>query len=258
VSHDSVRLGIAGVTLELRAPSVVLAATRMRYAGFVTQWEPAAVLEIRHAPPEFSALIDRGDGVDVVPNDDGWQLSGRLCGAVDSDGGWLASAPDLGAVDALVRLALVRMLPAQGALPFHAALTDDGTVFAGRSGAGKSTVAAALGGPCDELSVVGAGIGGNAVSAWSTPYWGQRPVCVPLRRVVILDAADGDAAGIELLSAVDALRALSAQVVRWAPLPSVDRPTFALLGELCASVEVVRARCPRGERFLPFIAEALS
>ena len=256
MSTHRVCLAIAGLTIELSGPPIMLASTRARYQAFVTDEPVAAMrLQIHRAGQGFSDHVDRGEGVEVRPHGDGWALSGRLCGAVDAHGGWLAEAHDLGAVDALVRLALVRRLPSLGALPFHAALTDDGTVFAGHSGAGKSTVAAALGGLCDELTVVG----DEGRSAWSTPYWGQRSLAMPLRRVVILQPArDGEVPVLTRLNGMEALRALVPHLVRWAPLPSVDGPSLRLLGRLCEQVEVVRAVCPRGDAFVPFVAQALA
>jgi len=221
-------LGIGGARLAIEAPEEVIAALRPRYGPFFVDGAADARVEVTAAPGFVADLaLDRKR-----------DLGGMQPGRVEQ-------ARDLGEVDAGIRLTLSLLLPAQGALLLHASAITRGFVFAGASGAGKSTAAAALGPAlADELVVV------RGADVYGTPYWNGRPEQVAIEQIVILER--GEAAGT-LLSGSRAVAALSPHVVRYRP--DADAAILDLLARL--AVPVVRAVCPTGDAFLPALRAIL-
>ena len=173
----------------------------------------------------------------------------------------------LGACTNLLRVvAAYRLLDAGGALLHSAAVAHgglrggDGTLFVGRSGAGKSTVARqarglGLGVLSDELAALIPVPGGCAVAA--LPFAGDlepaREPVPPLRlvRVLLLEQAGRDA-----LVPASRARAVAAAAA-CAPWINADphRATVLLdnLGRLLAGVEVARLEFTRGGGFWPLL-----
>jgi hypothetical protein len=216
------------VRLAIEAPDSVIEALRPRYGVFFSSGAPDERLVVTVAP-EF-----RGDLALEKPRD----FSAMQAGRVDA-------ARDLGVVDAGIRLALSLLLPRRGAILLHASAVTRGLVFAGASGAGKSTAAAALGPAlADELVVVRAG------TVYGTPYWNGRAESVAIDRIVILER--GAPAHAELTGS-RAIAALSPHVVRYRP--AADGIILDVLAQL--SVRIMRAVCPTGDAFLPALRAIL-
>lgn len=243
-------LSVGGLSLGLSASARVCAAVRARYGAFESAGAGDAVsltvFEAARFEPAFEPeAVVRAEV--VAPGR--VALSGAVSGELDvaARAGAVRGAAGLGAVDALVRAALSVFLPLDGALLLHAALAG-ARVFAGASGAGKSTVAVALGGACDELTVLRPARG----RACATPYWQGRPHEARVRQLVCLER--GGAPSWRPLSGAAAVRALAPHVVRYVALPEVEAAVFGLLARACETFPVVHARAPEGAAFVPWIA----
>ena len=203
----------------------------------------------------------------------GWgfcALLERLPGGAWRAGLWVAPGDRrgfLGACTNLLRVvAAYRLLDAGGALLHSAAVAhggphgDRGTLFVGRSGAGKSTVARqargrGLGVLSDELAALIPAPGGCAVAA--LPFAGDlepaREPVAPLRlaRVLLLEQAGRDA-----LVPASRARAVAAAAA-CAPWINADphRASRLLdnLGRLFVGVEVARLEFTRGGGFWPLL-----
>ncbi len=172
--------------------------------------------------------------------------------------GFVDDARGLGAVDSLLRVALSLVLPTldkgRGFL-VHGALVpagDEGLVFTGESGAGKSTVARALGAACDELVVLRPD---GTLTAHATPYWQGRPLERACRRVICLRRSASPVH--QPLRGALAARRLARDVVRYVTLPSVERALLELVARACEQTQVIDAACPEGEAFLPYLTRQL-
>jgi hypothetical protein len=120
-------------------------------------------------------------------------------------------------LEAVVRTAMMARLPLVGGLPLHAAgvIADGrGLAFFGRSGAGKTTLAATSPHPVlsDELVALGPG---DPPTLVRSGFWGEgrsedRPASAPLAALVAL--GQGPAFNLQRLPAMEAVRVLSAAV----------------------------------------------
>jgi hypothetical protein len=253
-------LSVGGVSLELRAAESVLAASRERWAPFVGSGARPIVLTIRASQP-FDGAYERELPVRVVPAGPralSFTAEDGCGGRVDLDGasGELWGARGVAAVDALLRAALSLALPASGALLVHAALVprgEEALVFAGASGAGKSTACALLGGVCDEMTVLRPSA--DTVQALATPWWRGRAFSAPRSTLYCLGRAGREHARVTALSGASAVRALMPNVARFTVLPAIEREIFSLSAAICAAAPVFDARCPEGAAFSPFVSE---
>jgi hypothetical protein len=171
----------------------------------------------------------------------------RLRAEIDlaaSEGRLYRTEPDGGALEIALRVALAARLPAEGALPLHAAgivLEGAGVAFFGPSGAGKTTLAATAPGPImsDELVVV------RVVPPALIPTGffgelreGEKPAAAaPL--VAAVELARGPTFALERLDRSLAVRRLLGSIL--APA-AVDpwREALAIAGRLVAAVPVYR------------------
>jgi hypothetical protein len=170
----------------------------------------------------------------------------------------LAGITNLGEIDALVRLALAVLLPAEGALLFHgAAVTTPGgvMVLVGESGSGKSTAAAHLQPSLADELVVLRPLASGGVEVTGTPYWGGRPASHPVARLVCLRR--GLPPHRVARHGAAAVRALLPHVVRYLAHPTVDVQALSLVARLGAS-PVLELACPEGAAYLPFLTRALA
>ena len=254
----SLTLAFARLQVRLEAAPHVCEAMAARFRPFLSTatGAPAATLVVHAAEPFQPALEHQAGLVAEADAPATVRFSGAATGAFDlrTRVGHVEEARGLGAVDALVRAALSLVLPADGALLLHGALVADGDrarVFAGESGAGKSTVAHALGAACDELSVLT--LDGAGVTAHATPYWQGRPLALPLEAIVCLRRARSSPPSVERLHGARAARALLGNVVRYAAVPAVEPLLFETVARVCGRAAVVDAACPEGAGFLPFV-----
>jgi len=255
-------LSVGGVSLELRAAEPVIAASRERWAPFTiaAAAERPIVLDVEAASP-FDGRYERELPVRVEPAGPralAFTASDGCRGRVDLDGasGGLSGARGVAAVDALLRAALSLALPASGALLVHAALVPRGAealVFAGASGAGKSTAAGLLGGVCDEMTVLRPE--GDRVQALATPWWRGRAFAAQRSVLYCLRRARGAPARVTPLAGGAAVRALMPNVARFTVLPALERQILSLSAAICAAAPVWDASCPEGAAFPPFISE---
>lgn len=200
---SSLILSIAGVTMKLRCPdeAFLLELQQERYAAFVVpegQEEVSILLQTNPFPPTRARM----EGVKIRQAEGGWRFVYDTFVADVTHGMERAEVSCLRspyAVDSFLRALLGLYLPTRNGVLLHACAVSHagaGYVFAGRSGAGKSTVARLLS-PCaqvlsDELVAVRRAAGGWQV--FSTPFWGEfaQPgtnLSVPLKAIYILQHA---------------------------------------------------------------------
>jgi hypothetical protein len=250
---------IGGMHIAVDASARMCAALDVQMVAFHGHGAPAMSLAVEEraplAPGEDEAeataeLSLEGDVVSVrARSGEGRFDLRRRAGAVSASG--------LGVVDALMRAALSLTLPQEGALLLHGALVahpeGDASAYLGASGAGKSTVARATGGACDELVI--ARVSPHGVSLFATPYWRGRPFSAPARAFVHLRR------GIPIwrrLGGSAALRALFENTIRYLNHEPSERAIFALCAHASLKTPVVEASCPTGDAFLPFVLGAMS
>ena len=253
----SLRVEIAGVGIALCGPGPVLEPMRGKLAPFLVRAPNADDVQLEigavHDEYEPDLRLDRAAdlSVEAALGEGGVVMRGAVGGRYDpaSRRGWLDAPRNLGEVDALIRLALSLELPRRRAILLHASAVTRGLVFAGASGAGKSTAAAALGPALsDELVVV------RDLDVYGTPYWNGRAEKARIDRIVILER--GEQSCTEL-AGTRALAALSPHVVRYVADEAVDREVLAVCAELCQRARLVRVRCPEGDAFLPALRAIL-
>jgi hypothetical protein len=252
---SGISIAFGGAVVRIDASPRVCDAMQHRFAQFVVEDGPATlrlrVRERERFEPELelasdARLIRAGDGRVILE-----APGGRGVIDVEMREGLVEDAAGLGAVDSLVRAALSLVLPLEGALLLHGALARD-IAFVGDSGAGKSTVARALGAACDELVI--ARPTATGVRFFSTPYWGGRPFHSDGRALVCLSRGAGT---LEPMHGAEALKAILRHVVRFVSWPEGDRALFTVAAEISSRVPVLSAECPTGEAFLPFLLGAL-
>ncbi len=165
------------------------------------------------------------------------------------------------ALDSLLRILLsVMLLPRRGFL-LHAATVvrdDRAYIFAGRSGAGKSTVAtlSPSGGVLtDEISLLR--FSGGAWQAHGTPFWGEFRAAgsnrhVPVAGIYALAQAPEDR--LERLSIKQALRALLPNVLFFESSNRQTQHLLQLLAEASEQIPIYRLYFRRHARFWEVIA----
>jgi hypothetical protein len=249
----AIHLDIGGVVLRVEAEPRVLAAMRLRYGAFTIDGAPDPVVLRVSAAATFLPELERDASAHVIADgESAVRLEGGARGWFDLETrtGSIEEVTGVGPIDSLMRAALSLLLPAGGGLLLHAALAR-GRVFAGASGSGKSTAARALGAECDELVVLYPE--GKSVRAFATPYWLGRPAQHDCQAVLCLRRAGGAPPGTVELEGARAVRALLANVVRYASVPRVEREILQLAAAVCARTRVIDACCPEGGAYPPFI-----
>jgi hypothetical protein len=252
---NQVTIGFGGVGVRIDGSPAVCAALATRFAPFLAGGSEAAIhLEVREREP-FEPQLELPSGASRLRWDGEVVRLDSPAGSgfidVGARRGELDDATGLGAIDAVVRAALSLVLPLDGALLLHGALAG-GTAFLGDSGAGKSTVARALGAACDELVI--ARPSPRGVRLYSTPYWGGRPLVCDGGTLVCLSRGAGT---VESLAGAAALRTVLRHAVRYVAWPDAERALLSVATKICQGTRVLAAACPTGEAFLPFLLPAL-
>jgi hypothetical protein len=242
-------LALGGLGVRIDGSPRVLAAMQARFGVFAGEGRAPIRLRIEEQEP-FQPELEHPKAATLRL--DGTRLYlGGPCGSGEFDlerrQGFVRDATGLGAIDAIVRAALSIMLPLDGALLLHGALVGD-RAFVGDSGTGKSTVARALGGACDELVI--ARPDERGVTLFATPYWFGRPTEAAATAIVCLERG---APSVGRLSGGEAARTLLRHAVRFVTHPGAERALLQLAAQICGRVPVMRAVCPTGEAFLPFV-----
>lgn len=266
-SRERVDLEIGGMGFEIEVLARMAASVRQRYAGF----ERPPGERGPTAPGLRLSALEEGDGeyVDFVQapahvqvdghDDRRLRFWGGCAGSIDLPAGCgtLESTAGLGGVDALLRLSLSTLAPTLGWVVLHGAAIEAAgggwILLLGRSGAGKSTAAAAFASACDDLVL--ARSSGEVVEAASTPWWNGRPGRAECRGFVCLERSE--APGAERLRGSHAFRAVLSHVVRHVPHEAVDRATFARLGAMIERAPTVRVRAATGASYPRRLAATL-
>ncbi len=184
-------LDIAGVVVEIEAPDAAWAAPLAeRYAAFLSRAAPAWRLVLAHAsglapanPPwiRHQGPITRFRLFDLAGEID---LATRTARAEAPDPSRAASV-----LERTLTYILIQVLPREyDGLLIHAAgivLDGAGHLFAGPSGAGKTTVAGLARGVGEALSDenVAVRLAANGAVLYSTPFWGQSTPPEQVQRV---------------------------------------------------------------------------
>jgi hypothetical protein len=246
---------LGGLRVQLDGSSRVCEAMDARFGDFATAaGAPAIALRVEQRAPfapelEIAAagtvMLDGDDRIALrTPSGDGSFDLRRRVGSVSASG--------LGAVDALLRAALALTLPHEGALLLHGAAVVEPAGgawgYLGASGAGKSTVARAIGAACDELVV--ARLTTTGMRLYATPYWRGQPVDGDVRALVCL--RHGTPA-VQRLDGAVAVRTLLQHTIRYVRHEATERAVFALCAAICARTPLIDAACPTGPSFLPFL-----
>ncbi len=178
-----------------------------------------------------------------------------LEGEVDLKGPAITTPPNLVFADTLVRAAVAWRLAEEGALLLHASAvrrSGNAVVFFGASGAGKSTVARAIGNAlADELVQVRRR--GNAWIVRGTPWWGSSAESAPLDRLVWL--VRGEIPSVRRAGGRELFLALSREAGRYFPEPGFQRRLFEMCADL-ATLGAVRVAAAEG-RVAEDVAEVL-
>jgi hypothetical protein len=245
-------LALGGLGVRIEGSPRVLEAMQARFGVFVGEGRAPLRLRIEEREP-FQPELELARTATLTLDGARLILGGPAgSGAFDLERreGFVRDATGLGAIDAILRAALSLTLPGDpdgGGLLLHGALVGD-RAFVGDSGTGKSTVARELGGACDELVIARPHASG--VTLFATPYWYGRPTEVAAAAIVCLERG---APSVGRLSGGEAARTLLRHAVRYVVHPSAERALLQLAAETCARVPVMRAVCPTGEAFLPFV-----
>lgn len=259
-----VQIGSVRVLIDVDPP--LAARLRKRYLEFVVP-HPGADVSPRM---RLTSLVHGGThgsrALAFVPrlrlevlDDDRIRVVGDCQASLDlsAGSGVLEAGDGFTGMDSLVRLSLSLLTPADGWILFHGAAVELASggwaLLLGRSGAGKSTAARAFVSYCDEM-VLARPEGGGAEAA-STPYWNGRPRRAPCRVVVCLERSEAPA--LTTLTGCEAIRSLSAHVVRYVPRDAADRTLFERLCAVAARVPVVLVRSASGDSYPTSLGHAL-
>ncbi len=234
---NTLDLGIAHIALRLECAdeAFLKALVQERYEAFVLQGAPAPDIRIRLLPKTSTPARVRLENVKVRQAEGGWRfvyntfVADVSVGADDAEVTCLQSAY---AVDSFLRCLLALYLPQhQGVLVHASAVRHSGIgyVFAGRSGAGKTTVARLLADRAEVLSdeLVAIRRLPEGWSVFGTPFWGDFAragvnLSAPVRAVYLL--SHGRVHCVEQMTKRDALKGLlqcalqfaeGAQVAEW-------------------------------------------
>jgi hypothetical protein len=234
---NELTLSIADIALTLRCPDAAFLQqlVQERYEAFTLAAEQKPDIRVRlnpmHRPPTRARL----ESVKVRSAEGGWRFVYDTFVAdvsANADDAEVTCLNSPYAVDSFLRALLALHLPQRHGVILHAAAVRDagrGYLFAGRSGAGKSTVARLL---CDLAEVLSDELVAvrRTAEGWQvygTPFWGDfaragANLHAPLQDIYLLKHAASHR--LEALPRGDALRALlqcslqfaeGAQVAEW-------------------------------------------
>jgi hypothetical protein len=269
-------LAVGGVLVRLQAmPPTLAAAVARRYAAFV---RPAPAPALAAAPAAVVIDVDVAGAADAVDETLDVERTcaverrgaevvvrgPRFAGTLDPAArrGRVSTPPALGPIDAMLRAALSLALLDHDGVVVHAAgvaRRGRGYVFAGPSGAGKTTVGRALSAGPEELlladELVALRLDGDGVVVAGTPFWSGTAALAPLAGLYLL--ARGGAPGLRPLAAARGVPALWRELGRYLPVPDLERRCFAILGEILRRVPLRELTLPEGLAGLRAHAEAL-
>ena len=230
-------LSIADIALRLECPDTVFLQQLLqeRYEAFVSAEEPSPHIRIRLQPTTSPPTRARIESVKVRPAEGGWRFVYDTFVAdvtANADSAEVNCLHSPYAVDSFLRALLALYLPQRDGVMIHASALrygGRGYLFAGRSGAGKSTVARLLCNLAEVLSdeLVAVRRTAEGWQVYGTPFWGDfaragANLHAPLQDIYLLKHAASHR--LEALPRGDALRALlqcslqfaeGAQVAEW-------------------------------------------
>lgn len=254
----SLALTIGGETFLVRCSSPsLLELLRQRYRKFLSQalencWQLEVTLA--DAGERFSAELS------VEARGGAWWIErGEFRGQADPQRrrGFLIQSHQVYSFDTFLRILLSLDLVRTGGLVLHAASVlrnGRGYLFAGRSGAGKSTVArhGGLAGAVlsDEISLARPSADGYRV--YGTPFWGElagsgENIAASLAQICLLEQSPQNR--LEPLRRTEALRALLRCVLFFARDSENTRGIFRAVERLVAAVPVARLHFRPTEEF---------
>ena len=235
MNHLSLSIADIALRLECPDPAFLSQLVQERYEAFVCPESPSPHIRIRLQPTASPPTRARIESVKVRPAEGGWRFVYDTFVAdvsPDADSAEVTCLHSPYAVDSFLRALLALYLPQRQGVILHAAAVRDagrGYLFAGRSGAGKSTVARLL---CDLAEVLSDELVAvrrtpDGWQVYGTPFWGDfaragANLHAPLHAIYLLKHAAQHR--VEPLSRGDALRALlqcslqfaeGAQVAEW-------------------------------------------
>jgi hypothetical protein len=234
---NHLNLSIADVALRLECADAAFLQhlAQERFNAFVSPGEQMPDIIIRLLPSPAPPTRARMESVKVRPAEGGWRFVYDTFVAdvrADADGAEVTCLQSAYAVDTFLRALLALYLPQHSGVMLHACAVHHqghGYLFAGRSGAGKSTVARLLSDQVEVLSdeVVAVRRVGGVWQVYATPFWGEFARAganrrAPLHSIYLLKHASQHRT--ELLRRGEALRALlqcslqfaeGAQVAEW-------------------------------------------
>jgi len=245
-----------GVTVEIGGIPILLesddadfcALLGQRYAGFVNpSAAPTCQFEIHLHPAVQSAPQD----VRVSRSGSAWRIErGDFCAEWDarSRRGWVRQSANPYSIDAMLRIVHSLVLAEEGGFLVHAASgvrNGRAFVFAGISGAGKTTIAR-LAPPdatvlTDEISYIRKS--GNGYHAYGTPFAGELArvganLMAPLEALYLLDKGPDNR--IEPVAEPLAASALLRNVLFFAHDPKLVKRVFESVIEFVSSVPVAQ------------------
>jgi hypothetical protein len=241
---------IGGVPVRVRTgDAAFLHLLEARYTGFVNRKRDAEFeFEVDLAPPSD---VGPEDDVRVLQRSGRWSLErGDFHAEWDSasKSGSIRQSANPYSIDSILRIVHTLVLSKQGGFLVHAASAVRGGkafVFAGVSGAGKTTIARLAPGNVtlltDEISYVREQDG--AYTAFGTPFTGELAkvgdnICAPIAALYLL--AKGPRNRIEPIAHAEAGRALLANILFFAEDAELVKLVFASACEFVRRVPVYR------------------
>jgi hypothetical protein len=269
-SHEPpVKVAVGGGVVRLAGlPPALAAGARRRYVGFSQAAGGTADVEVEVAvegqTDEIDETLDVERTCEVERRGEVVIVRGpRFEGTLDpaTRRGRLVTQPALGPIDAMLRAALSLALVAHDGVVVHAAgvvRAGRGFVFAGPSGAGKTTLGRALGAApgvllADELVVLR--LEGDGVVAAGTPFWTGAAAEAPLAGLFLLER--GGRAEVRALEPARGVPALWRELGRYLPVPELERRCFGILGEVLRRVPLRGLALPEDLPGVRANAEAL-
>lgn len=253
MSAAALRAGIriGGVSVGVRTDSpAFLGLLHERFAGFIEAPGEAdfefdvELAEVREGSPEDDVRVYRGEGGE-------WRIErGDFRAVLDPRArrGHIRQTANPYSIDSVLRIVHTLALAPEGGVLMHAASVVRGgraLVFAGASGAGKTTLAR-LAPPgvavlSDEVSYVRRE--GPGYVAHGTPFAGElarggENVSAPLEAIYLL--RQGSAHRVDPVAPAEAARALLANVLFFAQDPALVRAVFDGVARLAEAVPVRR------------------
>lgn len=250
MKHLNISLASTIVSLECSDETFLQELLQERYAAFVAP-EGAPDIHILLQPKTKPPTHVRIESVKVRQAEGGWRFVYDTFVAdvtPTADRAEVACLRSAYAVDSFLRTLMALYLPQHGGVMLHASAVRYegwGYAFAGRSGAGKSTVARLLSGVTEVLSdeLIAVRRTANGWHVFGTPFWGDfaragANLSAPLRGVYLLRHAKQHQ--LERLSRRDALAAILQCSLQFAEGAEVAEWMLNVVSALARDVPVYR------------------